>query len=80
MSEPRFQLKGKKLHWLQFTGSKLKLYFPGLFVQITESRLVTMSVILCTQTVLHHLTIQVPNIRVCFNGFTIQFPDFSSTS
>ena len=31
-----------------FTGSKLRLYFPRILVQITESRLVTMSVSLCT--------------------------------
>ena len=41
-------------------------YFPGLFVQITEQRLVTMLVSLHAQTVLCHLTIQVLNIRVCF--------------
>ena len=49
-----------------FTGSKLRWHFPGLLVQITESRLVTMSVSLHTQTGLWCLTIQVLNIRVCF--------------
>ena len=39
-----------------FTGSKFRLYFPGLLVQITESRLVTMSVSLHTQAGLCCLT------------------------
>ena len=39
-----------------------------LFVQlqIQSKRLVTMSVSLCTQTGLHHLTVQVLNTRICF--------------
>ena len=46
--------------------SKICITFNLLLVWITESRLVTMSVSLCTQTVLRHLTIQVLNTRVWF--------------
>ena len=52
--------------------------FPWLEVQITEQRLATMSVSLCTQTRLHNLTIQVPNTRVWFPDLLYIYASFTS--